>query len=605
MKKGVFLFTLVLLISISQVFAADNQTSPSADISDDSIDKAYQCLESELGNKTSSSLSLSEAIFSTLALGESQKTRDKIEDERSNKNCWPKSSCKLKETAQVLLAYDHIGKNTNDIKKYLYERNGSTSDLSWFVMIDISNHISSTCTIKQGSTTRTINIGEDQKISGDAGSCLSVIPSGFWLQISSSCLEQKFEISCNQDFISTLVYQKSGIETIFISPDTHSASSSGTTIEQVNAKCFKLSSSCDYEGTLWAALALQQAGDDISAYIPYLLALAPENQNLLPSSFIFKLTNADDHYSTLVQAQKQSKFWEAPTTPYNKFYDTSLALLALQGRQSTESDNAKSYLQSIQTPKGCWNNNNIRDTAFVLYSAFPDSSRSGSIGGGGSIEQCQTAGFSCSPLLECLDGGGEILGNYVCSGSLKCCSLESSRKSCSQLLGQVCTSNERCSSTELPSSDGSCCTGVCEPSTTSEDQCTSSGGFCQSSCDLEFEDESSDQCSLSSEVCCFAKDTESSSGSSYGWIILLLLLIVLVVLAIVYRKKLQLWYFKFRNRGGLKSSQVITRRPPFPPMLPSQTRPYAPVSSQPQRRAPSRLDKEMEETLKKLREIGK
>lgn len=599
MKKGVVLFAGLFLFLIAFASAAENDTST------EGIAKAYQCLNAEIGNKTSSTLSLQEAIFGMLALGDQSKLRDKIESERSSSDCWPKSSCRLKETAQALLAYDHVNRDTRDIKEYLYDHNGTASDLSWFMLIDITNHEQASCTIKYSGSTRTVTIGEDMKITGDGGNCLSIVSSGYWLQISPSCLNNKYDISCNKDFVTTLLYQKSGVDTVYVSSETHSAASSGTTSEEVQAKCFKQGSSCNYEGTLWSALALQQAGDDVSDYAPYLLALAPENQNLLPSAVIFKITNADDHYSTLVQAQKQDKFWEAPNTPNNKFYDTSLALLALQGRSSTEADNAREYLLSVQTPQGCWNNDNVRDTAFILYSAFPDSRYQSSTGSGGtSIEQCESAGaFSCTPLIECVEGGGEVLNNYVCGGSLKCCSRPITRQSCNALQGNICGLGEQCSSTEIPSSEGSCCTGSCIPvGITPEDQCSIVGGLCSSSCDSS-ESESSDQCSLSGQVCCIPNDS-STSGSSWTWIIILAVLIIIAVVAILYRKQLQLWYYGFSNRG--KSSPVVTRRPPFPPAsFQPANRPFSPQPQIRRPQPPSHLDKEMEDTLKKLREMSK
>lgn len=595
MKKVLVIFSLLIFLSFS-AFAAENNTS-------DSIDKAYSCLRSEIGNRTVSEISLQEATFGTLALGSVQKLRDKIEDERSSDDCWPRSSCRLKETAQVLLAYDAINRGTSDIEKYLYKRNGTATDLTWFLLIDISPREQASCTIKSSSSTRTITVGEDMKISGDPGNCLTIVESGYWMRISSSCLDRQFDISCNKDFVTTLLYQKSGIDTIFVSSEAHSSASLGTTTEEVKAKCFKQGSSCNYEGTLWAALALQQAGEDVEDFIPYIVALAPENENLLPESFIFKLTNADDHYSSLVQQQRQNKYWEAPSTPNNRFYDTSLALLALQGRESSEAENAESYLLDIQSASGCWNNNNIRDTAFILYSAFPKTRALDTSSGGGSVELCESSGqFSCAPLLECIDNGGEILNNYFCSGSYKCCSIKPAAATCTELNGQVCSSGERCTSTQLPSSDGSCCTGRCEPIILQEDQCTISGGTCRSLCDSDTEEESADQCSAFSDVCCLPK--ESSSSSSWIWIVLLIVLIVLAILAILYRKKLQLWYFKFKNKKDIKVSP-IQRRPAFSAPLPPSTRPFAPQQPVHKPNMPSRLDKEMEETLRKLKEMSK
>ena len=165
MKKGALLILATFLFFVAPVLAAENDTTS------DSIQKAYQCLQNEIGNKSSSALSLQEAIFSMLALGDEPKLRDKIESERSSSDCWPKASCRLKETAQVLLAYDRANRDTTQIEEYLTDHNGSTTDLSWFLMIDIANHVPASCTVKHGSTTRTFSVGEDMKLSGDGGSC--------------------------------------------------------------------------------------------------------------------------------------------------------------------------------------------------------------------------------------------------------------------------------------------------------------------------------------------------------------------------------------------------------------------------------------------------
>src|SRR3989344_6134258 len=68
-------------------------------------EEAYSCLEKLIEDKSQEDLSLQEAVFSTLALGKKQKLVDVIKDSEKS-NCWPDPACTVKETAQVLLAYD-------------------------------------------------------------------------------------------------------------------------------------------------------------------------------------------------------------------------------------------------------------------------------------------------------------------------------------------------------------------------------------------------------------------------------------------------------------------------------------------------------------------
>ncbi len=592
-KVGVLLFLMVLL-----AFPVIAQESGS-------ISEAISCLEDQISNKSSESFSLEEAVFTTLALGSEKKLTDKIEDEMSNQNCWPKSSCAIKDTAQVLIAYDQINKDTEDIEDYLLSKNQSASELTWFLQIDIQNHVASTCTAKYDDRDYQIEIGEDMKISGGAGSCLSLSSSGYWLQISRSCLEKTFQVSCEQDFITSLLYQKSGSQTIYVSSDTHSASSSGTTEEKVNSQCFGIGSSCNYEGTLWAALALQRAGYESSNFFPYLLAFAEDNKKLFPASFLYLLTSADDQYSEIIDSQKQSNFWEAPGTKYNKFYDTALGLLSLQGTSAAELENAKTYLLSIQTPEGCWNNNNIRDTGFLVYAGWGGTSSDGGDNGGSSRPSCEESGFYCGGLLECQDSGGEVFNDLDCTGLQYCCSVPLIEQTCAEQNGIVCSFGQECTGTTVSSLDGSCCLDSCQDQTTTT-ECENFGGLCSFSCDSGYE-ESTESCQDSGLVCCF-ESTDSGGSSLVIWIIVLIILIALIGAGIFYRDKIRMWMFKLSNRGG--PSEPPSEGPRAPPRGPPRRPRGPPIARRPlarrqTRRPISKADKDMEDTLKKLKEMSK
>ena len=405
---GVFLVTIILLGVF--VIAQENETEENigrsnvVDDSGDKIDKAYQCLEDQIGKKDKGSLSLSEAIFSILALGGKDKLEDIIKDnKRSGEDCWPKNGCTIKDSAQVLLAYDRIGKDTENIESWLLSKAQNAKELTWYIEIDIQNHAASECTIKYDNLDRKINIRDDMGLSGDAGRCLSIGYGGYWLKINDNCLDSEFEVSCDQNFVTALAYQRGTSGTIFVSSETSSSASLGTTNEKVNSKCFSSggggTGSCDYEGTLWAAVALEKSGNDVSAYIPYLLALSDTNQQYFPSTFLYVLTGGEDQ-SEIIQKQKTGGFWEI-IGGENRFYDTSLAMFALSGTGAGEIENAKSYLIRVQTKDGCWNNNNIRDTAFVLYSGWGRSIGGRGGGGDGGLVSCEEANYYCENRFRC------------------------------------------------------------------------------------------------------------------------------------------------------------------------------------------------------------
>src|SRR3989344_3875379 len=638
---GVLLLAFVLVLSF--VAAAENSTndtssntgnsvsSCNSNLESDAVNRGYQCLESLVNNNTK--ISLQEAVFASIALGNKNKLSDVIEEEKGQ-NCWPKSGCKLKDTAQVILAYDRMGKNTKDIESWVISKNSSATDLIWFLEIDVSNHVAAQCSIIYDGRESKISVNDDMKLSGNPGSCLSISSSGYWLRINDNCVNKEFEVSCNQDFLTSLLYQKREGSTIYVTSETHSASSLGTTIEKVNSYCFKTSSACDYEGSLWAALALSKTGNDISNYLPYLLALSEDNKKYFPSAFVNILTGGQDQYSEVVQNQKNNKYWEMIGSPYNRYYDTSLGLLSLQGSSAIEFENARNYLLEIQGKDGCWNNKNLRDTAFILYSGWPKSTgSSGSSGSGSSgAVTCESASlnYACSRASDCVEAGGSILYSYECNSySEFCCSIKPQQETCNEKSGTICAANQQCSGSSVYSADGTCCIGTCH-TLQSESTCESVyDGTCRFSCD-DTEETITASCSDTTQICCTQKTTSGSGkGFSWLWIIFLLILIALIVLAIIYRDKIRLWWFK--RRGKVKTSELrpgrgpppimpgrfgpsprfgpgfnrsisqSTARPVSPPMRPGQNinRPRPPVESK------SGKDKEVEDTFKKLKEMSK
>jgi len=614
--KVISIFFIAVLLLVIPVYAQN--ATRSADVSSLDITKSYQCLENLV--KSRPSLSLQEAIFASLALGNVGNASAVIDREKSStEDCWPRAGCKVKETAQVALAYKKMGRNTDGIKNWLSAHSGNAVDLTWYLETDIEGQKSSSCTISYDSREYRINVQENMQISGSAGPCLEISNSKYLLKIGDRCMDKTFGISCNQSFVTTTVYQKSRGSsgdclnqnniTCFLSGETHSASSLGQTEEKVNSKCFKSGSSCDYEGSLWATLAFSKmnAQDNVSATMPYLLALSDDNERYFPYSFLSILTGDDDQYSKVIEKRQQGQFWEIANSPNNRFYDTSLGMLALSSGSGSSNDlgGTQDYLLGIRTKEGCWNNNRILDTGFILYSGW---TRQGTIypgGGGGSSAFCEEAGFSCERLSDCKDSGGVEKQGFECAGFGICCSVKIQKQTCEKEGGKTCTLREQCDGRSFESGSGACCVGSCVPIPVVNVCEQSPSAVCKASCGSG-EDEVSDSCGVSGKVCCIP---QSSGGGSYLWIIILIVLIILAVLAIIFRHKLQIWWFKFR--GGVKSTPVVRPGPPSSPrmMVPrAMQRPFSPQGQQmPIRRAmPNQpRDVEMDETLKKLREMSK
>ncbi len=612
MKKGVIAIFLVLIV-LSFASAA-NETDSAV-----KIDKAYKCLEDQI--KAKDSFSLQESIFGLLAEVSDKKLEKEIESEKkTGEACWPKSACNIKETAQVLLAYDRSGKETEEIKNWLLSKTFSVKDLAWYLEIDIESHEASDCSITYDSRENKINIKTDMTLTGNPGGCFEIAYGGYWLKIKEACLDKEFEISCNDEsegnFITTLVYQeKSGEGTVYVSSETHSSAKGGTTTEKVNSKCFGTGNKCNYEGTLWATLVLESIGEDTSIYIPYLTSLSKDNEKYFPSAFLLYLTGGEEEYSRLIEKQKAGGYWSIVGSSYGKFYDTALGMLALGGKD--ESNSAKNYLLGVQTKEGCWNNNNIRDTGFILYAGWAREGKRSNP----STPQCISAGYFCEAKSDCLSSFGNVIDGYLCESFKTCCSKKVVLPSCNEKGGVVCSLGENCFNGRFEPSfeSNACCVGGGCVEEKPENICEDvKDGTCRSSGCFEDEVDTGDECPDSSDICCVETGItppDPIESNYLPWIIALIILIVLLLIGIVYRRKIQMWWFSRKRGKSGPSGRGIGPRGPPPGMMMRMMPRYGPPGQRgPMRGGPaprlttgvkSPQDKEMEETMKKLKEMSK
>lgn len=614
MKKGglvLLTFVFVILFSLLSISAATNATDEQT-----KVDKAYACLSDKVSSSCSS-LSTEEKIFSLLSINSCQ--TELMSASTNSGECWSNTvggTCKIKTTAEAILALDNQGADSNKAQAWLLTQNKTPSELSWYLEIEADS--ATACKISYAGISSTVNIGDDKKISSNAGSCLTLAQDDYWFRVSPSCYKEEFTISCDQSFLTGLLFQKTGSSTVHVFDEASSAGANGVATEQVQSSCFADGGSCSYEGTLWGALVLDSLGKDVSSYLPYLITLEEDNRRFLPESFLFQITADSDQRTSLLSKQKSNKYWSESG---DKLYDTALALYPFQQETLQEKTNSKQWLLTTQDAAGCWENS-VRNTAFILASIWPKDF-SGT-GGSGGLPDCQSSGYFCSSSVSC---GGSTLSEFDCPSLFVCCSTRPVEKTCSELGGILCSSGQVCQGGDsISSPDASfsqtCCVsgGSCVVSSGSSgsggeaSECELSGGICRTTSCNSNEQSSSASCtgtsSFSSDTCCIQS---SQTPKNHTWLWVFLILIVLVVLGIVFRNHLRHFLFKIKDSLGKSSNSGSGSPPPYRPspvytpirrFFPTERRVMVPSQSRPVPRVKSGAQKELDEVLKKLKDMS-
>jgi hypothetical protein len=594
MKKSV-LIGIIFLILVSPLLIAEEDEISLTNETDDlsAVDRGYDCLN-ELVSGRCGELSIEEQIFSALAVG---KCGDEIKkDSEGDLECWPYGGCKIKTTAQAILALDI---NTDHAQDWLLSKKIIPSDIIWYLQVDSNEETS--CSVTYQGATYDFNIGSDKELSRGAGNCLSLSSGDYWFKINPTCYEYDFDITCSDDFITSLLYKSDDSSTIYVSEEISTGAAEGTTKERINSYCFAVGDKCDYEGSLWAAMVLDYKGEDVSSYMPYLITLQEENREYLPDSFIYKLTSYPDVRSNLLE-KHGGDYWDESG---DKFYDSAIAGIALSNEEVTEKTLTKSWLLDVQGNDGCFQGS-IRNTAAVLYAFWPKAVEV-SFG-------CESNGYYCMSGVYC---EGNILDDYDCPGVSICCNAPKNLETCAAQGGVMCSSEQSCSGSTSQSSDEefgeTCCiSGVCEEEQ-EQDQCEASGGICKSYCEDD-EEEIYPACSDNYNICC--KKSPKTDSNNLFWIILLLILCILVALAIIFRVRLRPYWHKAKQKWDDFSKKIFNKKsPPSGPPAYTPSRPKIPKRKFVSPRVPPikrrirtpirRKPQELDDVLGKLRDIGK
>jgi len=615
------LFAILAVVFLTSFISAATNTTTAVNLS--GFDKSYACLEDKIGTDYSS-LTVEELSFSLLALAHNSnkqsKLRDALNDKKdSNKDCWPNGACTLRETALAYLALERINANVKDIQDWLLNQTMSPTELTWYLQVENPSNEQMSCTLSVDGTPRTITVRADKLITGAPGTCFTIARNGYLLQVKNTCYDKDIKISCDKDFLTSTLFNKRLEDKFYVSALTSLGAPGGDTTEKIESICFKQNNVCNYEGSLWATLALNKKDSTVrEKVLPYLLALSSDNPRLLPSAFLYSLTNFDEYFAELTNEQKKEGYWQTSTDSSKRYYDTAVALMALYGQSTGQADEAIDYLLTPNVQgDGCWGNS-IKSTAFILYAASPKPVSSS--GGLTDRTRCENVDnhpeYSCISRATCEDDlNGTTLGNFYCIGAGDiCCDKQYTAPSCSSKAGKICLASQDCSTGFVSAKESYCCLGECQEAAAPLDSLCPESNICKAECSTNEDELSYYTCADNSGKCCSPKTTASTS---YAWIWLLVILIILIALAIVYRNQLKVWWFKFKNKFVKIPVAQQTRplnQPPYG-MMPRRMPPGMPMRpgmrpmpvQRPLTRLPPRpfpKDRELSETLKKLRDMS-
>ncbi len=388
MKKiSLFLFSLIILSSF--VFAITSR------------EKGVDWLAN---NTDWNEDTIEEVTFSILALdlaessNEVEEGLDKLLKRENSGDCWPKGTCKVKETALALLVLNHLDKPTSEVLDWLYDAQISALDTGTF-WIQMASNVDGDCVLSYDGKQRVFTL-KDNKI--------AKCNNNPWLDVDcikrnfmADSLSREIDVDCSSlpgGVIISLIYQND--DSYYLLQEEHSNSA----VIKINNACFgssSSSSSCDYKSTAFATWVLSLLGEELNT-MSYLESKIADG-DILSHAFLYLITKKNVYSNWLEEHQSASG-------NFGDIYTTSFANLALEGRDSA--GNSTEWLKIRQKLDGSWGDS-IRDTSVVLFSLF------GGIEGRSITEGCTENDYSCCD--SCKDGFEKPMYDDGCYSGEVCC----------------------------------------------------------------------------------------------------------------------------------------------------------------------------------------
>ena len=600
-KRGNNLFLLVVFTILLASFV---NAETDAEINKT---QAYERMYEEMNSRAWSG-NVEEVAFAVLALGSGgYNISDGIAELRNleySGGYWDT----IKDTSLSILALRNSGEDVTEEVEWLNTQYViAFSGGEWYIQVDTESEGECELDHEQTDTLFSFSVN-DSYISSACG-------ESNWLNFESCVslvgIKEDISISCDLGgtYTPTLLWQSS---------DEYYLFDQGRDLDLENGCFVNSQGSCNCEQTGYAALVLDRLGKE--TYVnPYMRFKCP--QNIIRNSFLYTLLDSSDtgpYAVWLKESQWPDGSWGVDAEGPGEEEFTALGILALKQKPSSNREDivkATQWLASRQGEDGSWNSN-VRDTALVMYVLYgkqyvpPVGDPDGNFCGDGyrdDDEDCEfdehcnvTNNEICTSLCECIpadetnetgnpmdplidpcgDGYCDRLGGESCSSCFSDCS-----EYCLEE-GDECEEDSDCGIGEICNPITKECEDEDEDDPGNEDECID-----DDDCD------DGERCNKATGEC-------EKKSSWLKWLVAVLA--ILLGVAIFYY--LYMRYFKdklSKGKGGGKKQQPPSGKP-----FPFKTTQRVPIKRPPTTtRRPSsrdaRLEKELEESLKKARDVLK
>ncbi len=652
MKKRLIALLIAFTILAISARAADSNFS---------TQKSYDWLLSKQANGSFGGIiDTSASILALKAAGYNPTSSiEYLASQENTQHCWPKTACRTKETAFVMLAYTIMGVATEDAEQWMSSAQSAALQTgNWW--LEVATTDSGTCTVKY-----TKNIQEVVKTIKVNNGRFTDCGNTTFLNINS-CIETNFV----KNYPSIKLYVDCGtLSNALISLIYNSANSyyiltdSQSKVAEITIEngCFGLGSKevCNYDSTLYANWALQLTGADTSSRI--YLTDNYDKTNTIHNAVLYPILNDQKYLDELKARQRTDGSWD------NDVYRTALAVLALRDMADygAEVNKAVEWLKTKQKADGSFAD--VTTTAMVLYGAFTEGSiefPSCTNGKRDQDERGVDCGGACQQYDDCCNNDekdqgeegvdcGDICGidciEIVCDDDGTCdedqgedcnncpddceceeeiCNLngicdrdlvevrglsenenaDNCPDDCTGYCGDdVCDSTETEESCEMDcAKPEECGDGTCDPETETEENCPED---CEEkiTCNNDGTCDEGEGC-----TCDDCKDEEICKVGEKGfpwWIVLILLVLLLVVVAYIILKK----------KGGKKKGtelfgfgKPLLKKPEireFKPILPikedkAEKKPSSVMITPAKIKGePSAIEKELDRSIKEAKKL--
>ena len=604
-KNLIFIINIFIFLNSLLIVNAEAQNF--------SLAQSYKWLNNTLGEKnfdpTNPEIGYDGLSLSILALGtgnyNQQFAIDRLKNLQSDDGSW---NGNIIDTSFAALALYKTGNDVTKSAKWLLGKQiqAATSG-NWLVQIKTTN--SGKCTVSLNE-----NEGVEFEVDSNGVNC-NINGVNTWIDLQTCAnfnigMNDTLSVNCNNlgpADISLIYKQDNNYYILDSKPNTRFATFS---IENTYFG--------NYDSTLYASWALTTIGKTSQLYtLPYLKANLRDNNNM-DRALMLLITNSNNYAEYLQETQNNfTGSWD------DSIYDTAFISYSLkkQGKSTGPSNLGIEWLKGEQNDRegtlkyGSWNGE-VRETAMAILDIAGDFSRSrtnktiSTSTCGNKIvegsEECDAAYLSNSSKsgddTNC--NKNEKCSNCRCKEITKQCEISDDCpiKAIYSCINNECVIKTGYCDEDNPCSNGESCDAATRKCTSIEPECTSddgcgSGKECRDGTCVDIEGfcASNDDCEKGYN--CNNKISRCEKNKFPLWIIAIVLILIIGLLALFVKKKGGLKLKLKKEPPNHMTKQIYGVQQPKPMQQPRQ------IQSVPRNYMDDRLEKELDESIKKAKDI--